>query len=204
MLTNTSRSAIQPYSLIDMLHRISVERYHAMIRTGILNSDDHVELIDGMILQKMPKNPFHRAITWHLRNAIDQILPVGWYVDSQEPITTTYSEPEPNIVVVQGKTSDYLDGHPTPKDIGLVVEVSDATLSLDQTIKLQMYARAGIVQYWVINVQSKQFEVYTRPNSNDASYEEKKTFHLNAGDGVSLTLDGKVCGEVQLSEIFPN
>lgn len=101
MLTNTSRSAIQPYSVIDMLHRIRVERYHAMIRTGILKSDDQVELIDGVILQKMPNNPFHRAITWHLRNAIAQILPAGRYVDSQEPITTPDSEPEPDIVVVR-------------------------------------------------------------------------------------------------------
>lgn len=62
-------------------------------------------------------------------------MPDGWYVDAQEPITLDDSEPEPDVVVVRGNTRDYLDRHPDPQDLALVVEVADSTLERDRTAK---------------------------------------------------------------------
>lgn len=83
----------------------------------------------------MPKNPPHRVTTHLVRTALENILPPGLYVDSQEPITLSNSEPEPDIVVIRGDTQQYLDRHPGAEDIAMVIEVSDTTLRRDRTVK---------------------------------------------------------------------
>lgn len=108
--------------------RLSVEAYHRLIREGTLNEDDRVELLDGLLVAKMPTNPSHRIATRKTRVALERLLPAGWYADEQKPITLTTSEPEPDVAVVRGDTSDYQDRHPGPRDVSLAVEVSDATL----------------------------------------------------------------------------
>src|SRR5438105_9467158 len=94
------------------IFRLSVDQYHAMIHAGILTDDDPVELLEGWLVAKMPKNPPHRAVTRLIRQVLERLVPAEWYVDSQEPITTDDSEPEPDVVVVRGETRHYLDRHP--------------------------------------------------------------------------------------------
>ena len=147
----------------DLIWRLSIEQYHAIIQAGILTSDDSVELLEGWLVFKMPKNPPHRATTRLVRTALENILPAGWYVDSQEPITLSNSEPEPDIVVVRGDTRQYLDRHPGAEDIALIIEVSDTTLQRDRTVKKRIYARAGISIYWIVNLVEEQVEVYSQP-----------------------------------------
>ena len=89
----------------DLIWRMGVEQYHAMIEAGILTDDDSVELLEGWLVLKMPKNPPHRATTRLVRAGLERVLPEGWYVDSQEPITLIDSEPEPDVVVVRGDNS---------------------------------------------------------------------------------------------------
>lgn len=106
--------------------RLSVDQYHELIRAGILTADDPVELLDGWLATKIPKNPAHRVATKLVREALESIVPAGWYVDSQEPITTGDSEPEPAVSVIRGTTRQYQDRHPGPREVALVVEVADA------------------------------------------------------------------------------
>ena len=120
--------------------RLSVAQYHQMIQSGILTEDDPVELLEGWLVTKMPKSRRHSLVTQLTREAIANVLPDGWFVDAQEPITTETSEPEPDVVVVRGTRRDYLDHHPTPDTVALVVEVSDATLQRDRTVKMLLYA----------------------------------------------------------------
>jgi Uma2 family endonuclease len=147
----------------DLIWRLSIEQYHAIIQAGILTDDDSVELLEGWLVFKMPKNPPHRATTRLVRTALENILPAGWYVDSQEPITLSNSEPEPDIVVVRGDTRQYLDRHPGAEDIALIIEVSDTTLQRDRTVKKRIYARAGISIYWIVNLVEGLVEVYSQP-----------------------------------------
>ena len=81
----------------DPIWRLSVEQYHQMIASGILTDDDPVELLEGLLVAKMPKNPRHRLSTQLTREAIARLLPIGWYVEDQEPLTILDSEPEPDI-----------------------------------------------------------------------------------------------------------
>ncbi len=191
--------------------RLSVEQYHQIIRAGILIKDDPIELLEGWLIQKTPKNPRHRAATKLTRDALEAIVPQGWYVDSQEPITLSDSEPEPDVIIVRGDTRDYLDRHPEPADLGLVVEIADATLERDRvalrmqhrSLKKRLYARAGISVYWIVNLPQQQLEAYTQPNNSAEmpTYQQSQIYRL--GEGVTVAIAGQTIGQITVDDLFP-
>jgi Uma2 family endonuclease len=183
--------------------RLTVEQYHEMIRAGILTEDDPVELLEGWLISKMPKNPPHRVATRLTTKALERIVPAGWYVDQQEPITTRTSEPEPDVVVVRGDTRDYLDRHPGPRDLAMVVEVADTTLERDRTLKKRLYAAAEIPLYWIVNLIEQQVEVYTQPTgeAEPADYRDRQDYRLP--DSVSLVIEGEEIARVAVSDLLP-
>jgi Uma2 family endonuclease len=158
-------------SLVESLMKLSVEQYHWMIEYGIFNEDSQIELLEGLLITKMPKNPPHRISTKLLLTLLEQMVPEGWYVDSQEPITLENSEPEPDIAIICGHTTDYRDRHPNAKEIALIIEVSDSTLDRDRSIKQKIYAKSGIPIYWILNLSDRTLEVYTQP-SKEGKYNE--------------------------------
>jgi Uma2 family endonuclease len=153
--------------------RISVERYHRMIEQDILTPDDRIELLDGYLVEKMSKKPQHRIVNNRIYKSILRQLPAGWDVQAQEPITLPESEPEPDLTVFRGRGEDFQIGHPVASCIALVVEIADATLDRDRIWKREIYARAGLPVYWLINLQEKTVEVYSRPV--DGSYQDHQT-----------------------------
>ena len=183
--------------------RFSVAQYHQMIDLGILTDDDPVELLEGWIIQKMPKNPPHRAATKLTRNALEAIVPSGWYVDAQEPITLEDSEPEPDVVIVRGNTRDYLDRHPGSQDLALVVEISDSTLERDRTSKKRLYARAGIPVYWIVNLPEQILEVYTEPINlgTTPTYQNRQDYNLL--DQVLVIIEGQGIGRLTVQNLLP-
>src|SRR5262249_20113394 len=124
------------------VHRFSVEQYHRMIEAGILTEDDRVELLEGVIVDKMTHNPPNDGTIGLLQTELLKRLPDGWVLRIQSAITLTDSEPEPDLAVSRGPWRRYLQAHPVPRDLALVVEVADATLAQDQTDKVRSYARA--------------------------------------------------------------
>src|SRR5437762_1298817 len=102
--------------------RLSVEQYHTMIETGVLTDDDPVELLEGVLVFKMPKKPPHRYVVQTAQDVIRAILPAGWGYQAQEPITLQDGEPEPDGAVIRGSQHDYLSRHPGPADVALVIE----------------------------------------------------------------------------------
>jgi len=190
--------------------RLSVQQYHQMIELGILNEDDPIELLEGWLIYKMPKNPRHRAATKLTRTALETIIPQGWYVDTQEPISLANSEPEPDVIVVRGNTRDYLDRHPGAFDLALVVEIADATLQRVgeahrryRTLKQRLYARAGIPVYWLINLVEEQLEVYTQPGdqNQNPTYQQRQDYQV--GDEVPVTIEGQIFGVIAVRELLP-
>lgn len=183
--------------------RLSVDQYHQMIETGILTDDDLVELLEGWLVTKMPKNPRHRLSTQLTREAIARLLPPEWYVEDQEPITLADSEPEPDVAVIKGERRHYHDHHPSADDVGLLIEVSDTTLQRDRTVKKKIYARANILIYWIINLPEQQIEVYTTPwsNAETADYQHCTTYNLD--DTIPLVLRGEIVGEFHVRDVLP-
>ncbi len=195
-----SRRAVAPP---DLVWRLGIDQYHEMIRAGILTEDDPVELLDGCLVPKMPKNPPHTLANGLTHEAITRLLPAGWFADSQEPITTEDSEPEPDVRVVRGERRRYLDRHPGPRDLGLVVEVSDATLERDRTLKQQLYAASGIPVYWIVNLRDRRLEVYTEPSgpADVPGYGQRR--ELAGGEEVALILDGVEIGRLAVDDLLP-
>lgn len=187
----------------EAIWRLSVDQYHEMVRAGILTDDDPVELLDGWLVPKMPKNRPHSVATRLVRTALERIVPHGWYVDSQEPITLSASEPEPDGIVVRGDPRQYGESQPGPADVALVVEVADATLHRDRTLKKALYAQAGIPAYWIVNLVDRIVEVYTEPSGDDRRPDYRLQRNYEAADQVPLALDGAEVGRVAVSALLP-
>lgn len=185
----------------DPILRLSVEQYHEMIRTGILTADDQVELLEGWLVAKMPKKPQHRIATRLTQKALEAIVPAGWYVDAQEPITLADSEPESDVMIVRGETQDYSDRHPQADEIALIVEIADSTLERDRSTKKRMYARAGIPVYWIVNLVENTCEVYSAPSVADADYQQIDIYDLSGV--LAVFIEGRTIGTVQVQELLP-
>lgn len=183
--------------------RLSVEQYHAMIRAGILTDDDPVELLEGWLVAKMPRNPLHRLATQLTREALAHLIPTGWYVDAQEPLTTANSEPEPDVMVVRGERRQYLDRHPGPREVALVVEVADTTLQRDRRAKKRLYAQAEIPVYWIINLVESQCKVYTDPSGPAEQPDYRQRQDYGRADTVPLVLEGRTIAQLAVQELLP-
>jgi len=178
---------------------MSVERYHTLIDAGAFDDNDRVELLEGLVVEKMPKNPDHRIATRQTCDALRDVTPSGWYVDEQSPITTANSEPEPDASIIRGRTADYRDRNPGPKDVALVVEVADSSLSRDRGMKLRIYARAGIRIYWILNLHTRALEIYTNPQ--DDEYATRQT--LGETETALLHLDAGTSVRVPVAQLLP-
>jgi Uma2 family endonuclease len=187
----------------DYIWRLSVDQYHAMIRTGILTGDDPVELLEGWLVVKMPQNPPHRAAVRLIQQALERIVPGNWYVDTQAPITTAESEPEPDVVVVRGDTRQYLNRHPGPQDLALIVEVADTTVQRDRLLKKRLYALAGIPVYWIANLAECIFEVYTDPSGLDEQPDYRQCRDYGPTDEIPVAIEGVEIGRMAVRELLP-
>ncbi|MCY2993949.1 MAG: Uma2 family endonuclease [Planctomycetota bacterium] len=194
-----SRFAVPPEPVLPL----TVAQYHAMIRAGALEGGAPIELLEGWLVSKMIKNPSHRVAVRKCRIALERILPAAWSVDTQEPVTTAESEPEPDISVVRGDTTTLLDRHPGPNEIGLLVEVAETSLERDRGWKKRIYAAAGIPVYWIVNLVDRQIEVFTQPSGpgERPDYGTRQIFL--AGDELAVVLDGSEMGRIAVHELLP-
>lgn len=183
------------------IHRLTVAQYDAMAAAGILTDDDRIELLDGWLVEKMTKNPPHRIATRRTVDALSAITPAGWYVDSQEPIVTADSEPEPDVAIIVGDTGDYAETNPPAAAVGLVVEVADDSLARDRGTKGSIYARARIATYWIVNLVERRVEVYESPvgEGTDARYGKRTDF---VSGEVPVVLRGAAIGAVRVDAIL--
>jgi hypothetical protein len=185
------------------IYRLSVEQYHAIARAGILDENDPVELLEGWLVQKLTKHPPHSVTTRRLRRALERVLPAGWYVDTQEPITTADSEPEPDVLVAREAVADDLSRHPGPDDLALVVEVAETTLRTDRGTKNRVYARAGIAIYWIANLAERKYEVYTDPTGPMEAPDYRQRHEYGPTDEIPVLLDGIEVGRIPVREMLP-
>lgn len=163
---------------------LSVEIYDSMIKGGMLTENDNVELLNGTIIEKMPKGTKHASITRFITKYFYRILADEVVIQVQDPILLDdFSEPEPDIVLARADVRDYTERHPEPKDILLIVEVSDSTLYFDRNEKGLAYSQAGIRQYLLVNVENETVEDYRNPGKD--GYGTKQTYQI--GEKFSLS-----------------
>ena len=183
--------------------RLSVTQYHEMLRTGILAEDAPVELLDGWLVSKMIKNPKHRLATELVRECLDRVVPQQWHVNCQEPITLSASEPEPDVSVIRGPRREYLDRHPVPSEVALVVEIAETSLDRDQTFKKTLYAQAAIPIYWIVNLSERRVEVYTDPSSPGREPDYRSRRDYTPSDEIPLLLDAREIARIPVRDLLP-
>jgi Uma2 family endonuclease len=174
-------SAMHDPSFEESLRRISRKEYRQMAEAGIFDEDEPVELLDGMLVTKVTRGGRHdRLLTWlnrRLTRALDdsfEVRPQCGFAASE------WSEPEPDFAIVRADPTH--DDHPSAAV--LIIEVSDSSLRRDRMWKQTIYAKAGVPEYWIVNVQEMTVEVYTQPTSS--GFACKQT--LRDGDVLRPTL----------------
>jgi Uma2 family endonuclease len=151
-------------SLVTELRLLTVGDYHRMVDSGILTPEERVELLEGQIYQMAAKGTAHSAAMSRLERALAQRLAGRALIRWQDPVRLSdLSEPEPDVAVVQTHPLDYEDHHPTPAEIFWLIEVADTTLKRDLELKAPVYSRAGILEYWVLDVQARCLHVMRLP-----------------------------------------
>jgi Uma2 family endonuclease len=141
--------------------RFTVDEYYAMAKHGILKPDERVELLDGEIV---PMNPIGSPHAWCVTDLTDIFAPlIGQIIlRIQNPLRLdSLAEPEPDITILRSDAPR--NRHPGPAETLLVIEVADTSLRKDRGQKLRMYARAGIFEYWIVDLNAERIEVYRDP-----------------------------------------
>jgi Uma2 family endonuclease len=128
---------------------------------------ERLELIEGDLITKMGQKPPHAYVVALLTQLLVAAFPERVRVQLAISVPDPYSEPEPDLAVLQGTIREFMDRHPGPSDIALVIEVADTSLALDRNIKYRLYARAGIAEYWIIDIAGRRAIVCRRPDGDE-------------------------------------
>lgn len=144
--------------------RFTVQDYHRLVELGFLGEDDPIELIRGELIQMAAGGTAHETCITRLLRVLPRLVGDRATLRCQSPITIAFDgEPEPDFSIVQNREDDYESAHPTPAETLLVMEVADSSLEYDRTVKLSLYAAAGIRDYWLFNVIDRYLETYSEP-----------------------------------------
>ncbi len=191
--------SVLPAEIAGSLFRMTVDQYERLVETGLLDGQP-IELINGLLVQKMGKNPPHSWTVEALREELWRLLPPGWSFRQEQPVAIPdLNELEPDLAIVRGTKDDYAKRHPRPSDVALLIEVADSTLEKDRGPKLVAYGRGGISVYWIVNLIDRQLEIHTGPTS--VGYQDRRV--LAAGEEAPLMLEGKEVGRIPVSAILP-
>jgi Uma2 family endonuclease len=163
-------------------YRFTRHVYHGLVDAGIFTEDSRVELIGGDIIRMSPVNSAHAGTLKDLVGLMTAGLAERAVYGVQDPIVIADdSEPQPDLTLCKPRADKYRQSHPTPNDIWLVVEVADSSLRYDREVKMPLYAAAGIVEMWLLDLNARVLEVYRTPSADGYNALQR----LKPGDKVS-------------------
>jgi Uma2 family endonuclease len=187
------------------LYRLSLEKYEALVRSGVFTKRDRLVLIEGFLVAKMTQYPPHAVSSELCRVRLDLTMPPGWHLRSERPlrIPNRASMPEPDLVVTRGGIRDFVARHPEPADVALVIEVADSSLDDDRTLMSRVYGGGGIGFYWIVNLVERQVEVYSGPSgpSEPIGYRHCEVYRLD--QEVPLVIAGTEVGRIPVEDFLP-
>ena len=174
--------------------RFTLDEYHQMGRVGILHAEDRVELIEGEILEMTPIGSVHAATVTRIHELFVRRLGERATVRAQNPLLMRpqASELEPDVMLLIRRADFYARAHPEPLDVRLLIEVADSSVRYDRLTKFPLYARAGVAEAWLVDVDQRRVEVHRGPGAR--GYEEVRApgrddhFSPLAFPDVSVTL----------------
>jgi Uma2 family endonuclease len=177
---------------------MTVERYFALVDEGLLEPDDRVELLEGVVVAMSPRNPLHDTVVSLVDRALARAVGGRAAVRCQcSLVLGRWSVPEPDVLVVPGRERDYLTAHPTTAL--LAIEVADTSLAQDRLTKAALYAAAGIPEYWIVNLRDRVVEALRDPDPAAARYRERAV--VRHGERLSIAALGGI--EVAADDLLP-
>jgi len=183
--------------------RYTVERYFELVKEGVIAENDHVELLEGIIVAEPPQDPPHATDTTLVVDALRRAVGARALIRVQMPLVVgRYSVPEPDVAVVPGTVLDYAQAH--PDTALLVVEVAASSLPKDRLSKSRIYAAAGIPEYWLVNLRDGCVEVFRMPDGSARQYADRLV--VRRGDRLSIVAlpDASVAVDDLLLPDLPN
>lgn len=167
------------------LRRFTLDEYHRMGAAGILSEDDRVELIQGEIVEMTPIGPRHAGTVDATARAFASRLGEQVIIRVQNPVVLAadQSEIQPDVALLRVRADLYRGAHPVARDVYLVVEVADASAERDRRVKVPLYARAGVPEVWLVDLNAERVEVHREPASG--GYRRARGFDR----GESLTVE---------------
>lgn len=148
-------------------HRLTIRDYHRLAETGVLGGAERVELLEGQLVDMSPIGPRHALAVDTLTELLVLAAAGQAVVRVQNPIVLDdNSEPQPDFTLLRRPWQGYPEEHPRPPDVYLLIEVADSSLDFDLGAKLELYARAGIREFWVVDLTRNRVLVHRNPNGN--------------------------------------
>ena len=212
-MTPAAPSPTQPVTL-PQRRRCSLAEYHQLMELGILTEADRVELIHGDLMQMVAKGTAHASCNTRLLRALIPLVGDRAIVRSQEPLSLSTptpkgstvpnaeSEPEPDCALVRPQADAYSTAHPTAEAVLLVIEIAQSSLEYDRTVKLALYAAAGLPDYWLFNLPERRLETYADPYVTPQgtwTYSSRQTYPAPA----IVPLPGELALDLDLGQVFP-
>ena len=175
--------------------RITVDEYQRMGEAGIFHEDDRVELVEGDIIEMSPIGGRHIWCVNNLTGLFSEGVRRRAVVSVQNPVRLSrHSEPQPDVVLLRPRPKHAGADVPTASDVLLLVEVADTSLAYDRSTKLPMYARAGIPEVWIVDLERERVEVYRKPTEDSyrrvAVYGRGSTLVPGAFPDLAIPCDG--------------
>lgn len=172
-------------------HLWTVDEYHRMGEAGLLANEDRVELVEGELVQMAPIGSEHAGGVGALTRLLVMAVGERAIVFVQSPVRLDErSEPEPDFAVLKPRADEYRSALPTAQDVLLIVEVADSSLAYDRGLKLELYARHGIPEVWVVNLPAREVEVFRGPQggayTSRARFGRSSRLEIAALPGVSI------------------
>jgi len=155
--------------------RFTVDDYYRMGEAGILTQDDRVELIEGEIVEMSPIGDRHAMTVNRLNMIFAKVLSDRAVVSVQNPVwLDRYNHPQPDVMLIRPREGFYGSGHPHPEDVVLLIEVAETTLRFDRSVKLPIYARCGVPEVWIADLNTDTVHIFRKPQRNAYSFTESR------------------------------
>lgn len=188
------------YSADASIPRFTRARYQKMVDSGVLDDEDQVELFDGYLVLKVPRDPEHDIALQLTDAALRPRTPPGWNFRVQMSLDLGTSQFEPDLAVVRGFLANSpRNRHPLGIEVGLVVEVANTSLTRDTHDKARVYAQNRVPIYWVVNLPFRAVEVFSDPLGD--GFQRRDVYRT--GSDVPYILDGQTLTAVPVAEVMP-
>ena len=184
-----------------VIHKLTVEAYHALWHAGHLAENDRIELVDGLLIEMPPLGHPHMTLVNRLNRLLVRATGDDAVVSVQNSISLPpWSEPQPDVVLFEPRFISLSAGKPSAADALLVIEVSDSNLRYDRTTKLSLYAREGIREFWIVDVFAEAIEVCRNParTGDGITYSER----IRYGRGEQAVVGALPAVVVPVDDVF--